>query len=96
MTTIKPKLKKSIKLEEKSKYITRSNEMGLMLVDYDTSRIFEANETASIIATLCDGNHTVDEIVEDLYTKYDAPRDVIDMDVNEILKKMSKARLLEM
>ncbi|HDM36534.1 MAG TPA: PqqD family protein [Candidatus Syntrophoarchaeum butanivorans] len=93
---VKPKLKKSVQLEEKSSYITRSSELGLMLVDYNTSKIYEANETASIIATLCDGEHTIDDIVDAIYEKYDAPRDVIEADVRETLKRMSDFKVIKM
>ncbi|OFV68107.1 MAG: coenzyme PQQ biosynthesis protein D [Candidatus Syntrophoarchaeum caldarius] len=91
-----PKLKDSIELEEKSAYITRTSEAGMMLVDYKTNEVFEANETASIIVRLCDGKHTVDEIVDEIYANYDAQRSVIEKDVNQILKKMSEMKIIEM
>jgi len=91
-----PKLKNSIELEEKSAYITRASEVGMMLVDYKTSEIFEANETASIIVRLCDGKHTVDNIVDAIYTSYDAQRSVIEADVLQTLAKMSEMKVVEM
>ncbi|MCW7076976.1 MAG: PqqD family protein [Candidatus Syntropharchaeales archaeon] len=91
-----PKLKKSVKLEEKSSYITRSAELGMMIVDYNSTKIFEANEVASRIAMLCDGNNTVEDIVDKIYAEYDAPRDVIEADVQKTLKRMLDFKIIKM
>ncbi|VUT27486.1 MAG: Coenzyme PQQ synthesis protein D [Candidatus Syntrophoarchaeum sp. GoM_oil] len=90
-----PKLKKSIEFEEKSSYITRSSELGLMLVDYNSNKIFDTNEVASLIARLCDGEHSEEQITDEIYAKYDAPRDVIETDLREALKRMKELKILK-
>jgi hypothetical protein len=91
-----PKLKKSVKLEEKSSYITRSAEQGMMIVDYNSTRILEANEVASAIASLCDGKNTTDDIVDKIYADYDASRDVIEADVQKTLKRLLDFKVIKM
>ena len=48
------------------------------------------------ILELCDGEHTIDDIVDAIYEKYDAPRDVIEADVRETLKRMSDFKVIKM
>ncbi|MHC1567877.1 MAG: PqqD family protein [Candidatus Syntropharchaeia archaeon] len=91
----KPKLKKSVAIEEKSSYITRESEIGLMLLDSKNNRIFEVNETGSVIVKLCDGEHTRDDIVNELCKSYKVDREELEKDVDEFLKKMEEYKLIK-
>jgi hypothetical protein len=91
----KLKLRNGISMEEKESYITRSDEIGTLLFDYERDRIYETNESGSIIIKLCDGEHTKEEIVDGLCNEYDAEMGKIKEDVDEFFKKLDKYKLLE-
>jgi pyrroloquinoline quinone biosynthesis protein D len=48
------------------------------------------NKTAHDVLALCDGQHTVAEIVKALATQYAVDANVIDADVKEILQRLSQ------
>ena len=49
-------------------------------------RVLVLDETGKEIVQLCNGERSVQEIVDRLASTYDAPRDVIAHDVNEVIK----------
>jgi coenzyme PQQ biosynthesis protein PqqD len=52
------------------------------------------NESGARIWALCDGTRTVDEIVDDLASCYDAVRSQVDRDAREFLAKLVSHGLL--
>lgn len=53
------------------------------------------NETANYIFKLLQKDQTEDSIVDAMFAKYDAPKDVIRADVQELLEQLDKAGILE-
>jgi coenzyme PQQ biosynthesis protein PqqD len=56
--------------------------------------MIEANPVAVEILKRCDGARTIAEIVTDLATVFNAPRDVIEADVMAFLSDLSAKRLI--
>ena len=52
-------------------------------------RVFEPDEIAANILQLCDGKHSVSEIVTQLAKDYNAPADQIRSDVIDILQELA-------
>ena len=67
---------------------------GLIVYEETSDRVHYLNGTASIVFSLCDGQHSVDEIASVLATAYelDAPPDAT---VEECLAALEKEGLLK-
>lgn len=87
------KLKEDIVLEEKEGYISR--EAGAILLDYETSKYYEINETGTAIIRLIQKGKTVDGMVEDICNEYEVSQEEALNDINEFLEKLKKYTLLE-
>lgn len=57
--------------------------------------IITFNEVGAEVFALLDGNHTENEIVDELLKMYNAPREIISKDVKNLIEKMKKQGLLE-
>ncbi|MDY6932106.1 MAG: PqqD family protein [Halobacteriota archaeon] len=90
----KPKLKKNIEKQEKSTYITRSSEHGMLLCDYGRDCIFETNDTGTMIVELMNGENTVEDILNKMCEEYDADRECIQNDLTIFLRKMEELKLV--
>jgi len=60
-----------------------------------TKRIIRNNKTAAFIVNQLQEDTTVEKIVDAMCAKYDAPREVIAADVEEILNILRKVNALE-
>ena len=89
----KLKLKEDIDLEEKQGYISR--EAGALLLDYETNKFYEINETGTTIIKLLQKHKTIEDILNAVCEEYAVPRDVALNDVNEFLTKLKKYTLIE-
>lgn len=90
----KPVLKKNLEKEEKSSYITRASEHGMIIFDYDRDCIFETNDSGTMVLGLLDGENTVDDIINAILEVYDTTRDCVECDMIEFMKKMEEYKLL--
>ena len=89
----KLKLKEDIELEEKQGYISR--EAGALLLDYETNKYYEINETGTTIVKLLQKHKALEEILNAVCEDYIVPRDIALNDVNEFLQKLKKYTLIE-
>jgi hypothetical protein len=69
-----------------------SNE--LLLFNMDDGNYFSMNEIGSRIWELCDGTHSVSQLVATLATEYDAPAEVLEKDVVELLEGLQNGKLI--
>lgn len=53
------------------------------------------NETANFIFKLLQNETTEEKICSEMSAKYDAPKEVIQKDVHEVIKKLRQANLLD-
>jgi hypothetical protein len=65
-----------------------------LLFDQRTRTTIPVSESAGRIWDLCDGDHTVDQIVDDLAMIYDAERFQIDHDAREFLALLERHDLV--
>jgi len=52
-------------------------------------RVFELDQIAYEIVSLCDGSRALSDVVDALAAKFQAPREVIDKDVTELLQGLA-------
>ncbi|HTV47953.1 MAG TPA: pyrroloquinoline quinone biosynthesis peptide chaperone PqqD [Phycisphaerae bacterium] len=55
----------------------------------------DLDEPSAAILNLCDGNRTVDQIVQELLREFDASQDEIASDVNQCLRSLRDMALIE-
>ena len=66
-----------------------------MLFQKDTSLAVPVNQSGATIWELCDGGHTVDQIVEELAETYDQDRIRIEQDVGAFLDELIRLGFLD-
>jgi len=81
-----------IKYTKKGKLI-KSEKDGLLIVDAK-GKAFKVDDLIAIVWTLSNGK-TIDEIVELILKKAEAPKDSVKKAVSEILEKLQEANLVE-
>jgi hypothetical protein len=70
-------------------------DQSLLLFDKRTRTTIPVSESAGKIWKLCDGSHTIDQIVDDLAVIYDAERQQIDLDARQFLELLEVNGFLE-
>jgi uncharacterized protein len=65
-----------------------------VVYDPRTHEVSVLNPTAAFIFELCDGEHSVEEILEALAARYDAPRDVLGQDLDGVLVELAGKSLV--
>jgi pyrroloquinoline quinone biosynthesis protein D len=66
----------------------------LVLLDPESGEYFALGEVGARIWELCDGTRSVADLVEILCQEYDAPADVIQADLEELLAELIEAKLV--
>ena len=82
----------------KPNFLTHEIDGVQVLVDVenkDFSGIVRNNQTAAFVVDCLSKETDVDEIVDAMYNTFDAPKDVIKKDVEEIIKKLDSIGALE-
>ncbi len=81
----------------KDTYITHESDGEQILLDTSSSfaGLIRSNKTAAFIVECLKEETTEEKIVEAMFEKYDAPRDVLGKDVSEVIEKLRKAGALE-
>ena len=73
----------------------RLPDQSCLLFDQRSRTTIPVNESAARIWELCDGNHTLEQIVDNLADIYDAQRSKIDDDAREFLALLEQHGLIE-
>ena len=85
----------SIKPRSRSDVITRDVRNQRVLYDNVSHSSHVLNETAEFIWNLCDGEHSVPELAEEVRTFFDVPAEVdLEVDIKNTLKILEKKGLL--
>ncbi|MBR3634661.1 MAG: PqqD family protein, partial [Lachnospiraceae bacterium] len=58
------------------------------------SGIIKSNKSAAFVVELLKEEHTEEELVEALYNKYDAPKEILKSDLNNLMDKLRKVGAL--
>jgi len=87
------KLKEDVDVEEKEAYISR--ELGAVIMDYETSKYYETNDTGTFIVKLIQSSKTAEVILETICKEYEVDQATARADLNDFLEKLKKFELLE-
>ena len=66
-----------------------------VVLDRQTDKIHQLNETASFIWARCDGEHSVSDIAAELATEFSTDQSTVDTDVPSAIEEFEKLGLLE-
>ena len=66
----------------------------LLLFNLEDGNYYSLNEIGSRIWELCDGNHSVSQVVAALAGEYDASDQVLEKDVLELLEDFRRGKLI--
>lgn len=78
-------------------YITHDSDGEQILLDTSSSfaGLIRSNKTAAFIVECLKEETTQEKIVEAMFEKYDAPKDVLAKDVSEVIEKLRKVGALD-
>ena len=81
----------------KDTYITHDSDGEQILLDTSSSfaGLIRNNKTAAFIVECLKDDTTQEKIVEAMFGKYDAPKDVLAKDVSDVIEKLRKVGALD-
>ena len=81
----------------KATYITHDSDGEQILLDTSSSfaGLIRSNKTAAFIVECLKEDTTQEKIVEAMFEKYDAPKEVLAKDVSEMIGKLRKVGALD-
>ena len=81
----------------KDTYITHDSDGEQILLDTSSSfaGLIRNNKTAAFIVECLKDDTTQEKIVEAMFEKYDAPKEVLAKDVSEVIEKLRKVGALD-
>lgn len=81
----------------KDTYITHESDGEQILLDTSSSfaGLIRSNKTAAFIVECLKEETTEEKIVEAMFEKYDAPKEVLARDVSDVIEKLRKVGALE-
>ena len=81
----------------KDTYITHDSDGEQILLDTSSSfaGLIRNNKTAAFIVECLKEDTTEEKIVEAMFEKYNAPKDVLAKDVSEVIEKLRKVGALD-
>jgi len=78
----------------KAQVIAQKASNDFMLFNMDSGNYYSLNDVGSRIWELCDGNHTVTQMVAALAAEYAAPSEMLEADVLELLENLRSGELV--
>ena len=84
-------------MKVKDTYITHDSDGEQILLDTSSSfaGLIRSNKTAAFIVECLKEETTKEKIVEAMFEKYDAPKDVLAKDVSDVIEKLRKVGALD-
>ena len=84
-------------MELKETYITHDSDGEQILLDTSSSFVglIRNNKTAAFIVECLKEDTTQEKIVEAMFEKYDAPKEVLAKDVSDVIEKLRKVGALD-
>jgi coenzyme PQQ biosynthesis protein PqqD len=77
-----------------SQVIAQKASNDWLLLNMEDGNYFSLNEIGGRIWELCDGDHTVSQLVAALAAEYDAPAEVLEKDIVELLEGFQNGKLI--
>ncbi len=66
----------------------------LLLFNMLDGNYYSLDEVGCRVWELCDGSHTVDQIIDTLAAEYEAPKETLHEDAVELLEQLRKGKLI--
>ena len=79
----------------RERVLTQRADDELVLLDVDAGSYLALNEVGGRVWELCDGTRTIEAIVLAISAEFDAPLEVIEADVQALLKELAADGLVE-
>ena len=76
------------------KVVTQAGAGRVILFQSETATFFSLDEIGSLVWSLCDGAHSISEIVNRLTSQYDASMETVQGDMMDLLSEMTAKKLL--
>jgi Coenzyme PQQ synthesis protein D (PqqD) len=74
--------------------IAQKASSDFLLFDMNDGNYYSLNEVGCRIWELCDGNHSIAQIVESLVAEYDVPAETLTKDAWELIEKLRTGKLI--
>ncbi len=74
--------------------IVQKGSRDVLLFNMDDGSYYALNEVGNRIWELCDGTHGVAQLVDMLAKEYDAPAEIIETDIVEVLEDLRSKNLI--
>jgi Coenzyme PQQ synthesis protein D (PqqD) len=80
--------------QRKDQVIAQKASNDFLLFNMHDGNYYSLNEVGCKIWELCDGTHTVEQLVEALAVEYDAPAETLTNDILELLEELRTGKLI--
>jgi hypothetical protein len=80
--------------QRKDQVIAQKASNDFLLFNMHDGNYYSLNEVGCRIWELCDGSHTVGQLVETLAAEYDAPAESVAKDILELLEELRSEKLI--
>ena len=80
--------------QRKEQVICQKASNEFLLFNMQDGNYYSLNEVGQRIWELCDGNHSVAQVVDTLASEFEAPRDLLANDVVELLDQLQGGKLI--
>jgi hypothetical protein len=84
-----------MRLRRRERILKQEADGTVVLLSLHTGRYFALNEVGGRIWELCDGSRTVSETAAIISLEYEAPLDVVERDLTELLTNLIHENLVE-
>ena len=74
--------------------LKHSGTSQIVLFNGETGAYFSLDEVGTMVWGLCDGAHSVSDIVTRLFEEYDASVEILQTDLMELIQEMTEKQLL--
>lgn len=83
-----------MRFRKAERVLVQDSSDALLLLALDGGMYFSLDGVGRRVWDLCDGTRSVEQLVDAIFAEYDAPREVIDADVRELVGQLAEERLL--
>jgi len=83
-----------VRFRKAERVLVQDSSDALLLLALDGGMYFSLDGVGRRVWDLCDGTRSVEQLVDAIFAEYDAPREVIDADVRELVGQLAEERLL--
>ena len=77
-----------------SRILAQQAQGATVLLSLDEGTYFSLNDVGAVVWEMCDGTHTLAEVVEAVCAEFDAPPDVVTSDVVALVEELASERLV--